>query len=68
VNITQHNIPTVRIDEFLRRHVARLCDRTPQQPDRLHEDIYALLEIAFVMGRISGVDELAKSFSAKVAA
>lgn len=67
MNITQHNIPAVRSDEFLRRHVAMICDRAPDAP-RLHEDIYALLEIAYVMGRISGVDELAKAFSAKVAA
>jgi hypothetical protein len=66
MNITPHNIPAVRSDEFLRKHVAILCD----QPSTLarHEELFLLLEVAYIMGRTCGVHELATALRQGTAA
>jgi hypothetical protein len=62
MNITQHNIAAVRSDEFLRKHVAMVCD-TPAPTAAAHEEIFMLLEIAYIMGRSAGVRELADALT-----
>lgn len=60
---TPNQIAAVRDDDFLRKHVGSMLQRGPT-----HDEIYILLEVAFLMGRVQGGREVGDAIAAKVAA